>query len=281
MKNNILILGGGYIGTHLNKVLNTSNTVTILTKGEINYNNSYHFKKYLSNNSYDYVINCSGFCGKPNVDQAEIEKEKCWELNVTGPTSVNSICRELSIPYIHVSSGCIYTGYDKLWAEKDTPNFGVFNNTSSFYSKSKHAYELSNSNYGLTIRIRMPFDNDVKCNRSILYKLLKYNNIIDFRNSKTYIPDLCSFIQSYILQQNNNNDIINFVNPDALFTKEVVDLLTEAGKVNYKWNYVSMDDLDITAGRSNCVLSTTKLIENYNYTPLTETTAIRKALNLH
>tara|TARA_R110002126_G_scaffold280842_1_gene428411 strand:- start:109 stop:492 length:384 start_codon:yes stop_codon:yes gene_type:complete len=127
----------------------------------------------------------------------------------------------------------------------------------------------------------MPFDDDVTCNRSILYKLLKYNNIIDFRNSKTYIPDLCSFIQSYILQQNNNNDIINFVNPDALFTKEVVDLLTEAGKINYKWNYVSMNDLDITAARSNCVLSTTKLKENYNYTPLTETAAIRKALNLH
>lgn len=283
MSNNILILGNGYIGNHLYNTLAGTNKVSLISKKQVNYNSREEFQKYLELNPQyrdGVIINCSGFCGKPNVDQAEIKKEECWELNVIGPTCVNNVCREFNIPYIHISSGCIYTGYDKVWTEADTPNFGIFNKYSSFYSKSKHAYELANSEYGLTIRIRMPFDNNIKCKRSILHKILKYSDIIDFRNSKTYVPDLCKFIDAYITQKQYTNDIVNFVNPDALFTREVVDLLCQADLSNSKWRFVSMDDLPIKAERSNCIISHNKLINNYNFNPHSEIDAIKKVLQI-
>mgnify|MGYP003113759985 FL=1 len=283
MSKSILLLGKGYIGMHLYNALSNSNKVNILSKDQVNYSDRLTLLRYLTSTKKraNYIINCSGFCGSPNVDQAEIEKHKCWELNVTKPTVVNNVCRSLQIPYIHISSGCIYTGDEKLWSETDAPNFGMMNSNSSFYSKSKHAYEIANSEYGLTIRIRMPFDNDITSNRSILNKLLKYDDIIDFKNSKTYVPDLCKFIEQYIQQQQPAEpDVVNFVNPKALYTKEVVSLLKEAGMSNPEWKYVPMKDLHIRAERSNCELDITKLNEKYNYYPLSETEAIKKALQI-
>ena len=41
-----------------------------------------------------------------------------------------------------------------------------------------------------------------------------------------------------------------------------------------------MKDLHIMAERSNCELDSTKLNEKYNYYPLSETEAIKKALQI-
>ncbi len=273
----ILILGGGYTGTHLESSLKQDHDVTILRKAELNYNaGTDAFTSYLREHEYDYVINCSGFTGRPNVDQCEDEKPSCWDLNVTGPFRVNQSCRELSIPYIHISSGCIYTGYDKEYVEDDEPNFGMWSKQSSFYSKTKHAYEILCKDYGLTIRIRMPFDDDIESTRSVLHKLRKYDNLVDFVNSKTYLPDLCDFILLYINEGYTESDVINFVNPDALSTKDVADIMSKAGEGNSNWKFVDFDSLGTKANRSNCVLNIDKLKTKYNFTPKTE----REALNL-
>lgn len=275
---NVLILGGGYTGTILATTLKQEHDVTVLRQSELNYNDPDKLAVYLIKNGFDYVINCSGFTGRPNVDQCEDEKAACWKLNVTGPTKVNSCCKELKIPYIHISSGCIYTGYEKNWTEDDEPNFGLFSKESSFYSKSKHAYELASGDYGLTVRIRMPFDNDIDSPRSILYKLRKYNNLIDFKNSKTYIPDLCDFIMQYINEGHSGTDIINFVNPGALSTREIADILTKTDKGNPDWKFVDFETLNTKANRSNCVLDISKLKSNYNYRPKTEFEALNLVL---
>jgi len=95
------------------------------------------------------------------------------------------------------------------------------------------------------------------------------------------VPDLCKFIEQYIQQQQPAEpDVVNFVNPKALYTKEVVSLLKEAGMSNPEWKYVPMKDLHIRAERSNCELDITKLNEKYNYYPLSETEAIKKALQI-
>ena len=60
--------------------------------------------------------------GKPNVDEGELKKELCFELNTFGPLRVSNLCKTKNINYIHISSGCIYTGYDKCWEEDDEPN---------------------------------------------------------------------------------------------------------------------------------------------------------------
>lgn len=277
MKNNVLLIGKGYVGSKLNCVLNALNIDnTVINAATVNYHDVFELERYISSNKFNYVVNCAGFTGRPNVDQAEVEKELCWKLNVLVATNINKLCQRLQLPLIHISSGCIYTGYKKEWSELDPPNFGMYHDTSSFYSKSKHAYEL-NCNYGLTIRVRMPFDG-VKSERSYLSKILKYDNLVNFRNSKTYLPDLCNFIAHYIQYCDYTIDVLNFVNPEPLDTMEVIDIMKFMGHENRKWKFVEPYQLNTKANRSNCILDITKLTTQYNFIPKTETEAVRYAI---
>lgn len=273
----ILILGLGYTGTYLYNKLKTDHDVNIVAKDTLDYTDEVVIDTYLFEYKPDYVINCSGFTGRPNVDQCEDEKEGCWRLNVTAPSMINRLCKAHHIPYIHISSGCIFTGYDRSWTEKDKPNYGVFNNHSSFYSKSKHAYELASGDYGLTIRIRMLFDGEFT-DRSVLTKLLKYDKLINEVNSKTYIVDLVNFIAKYITDGRAENDIVNLVNPEPLDTEGVITILKQYGKDNPKWGFVKFEELGTKAGRSNCTMDVSKLKSKYGYEPMTETRALIDAM---
>lgn len=276
----ILILGRGYVGNNLIKYCNlTEDTIFILkSRNDLDYSNLSVLNKYILNNNITHVINCFGFTGRPNVDEGEFRKEECWYLNVMLPLEISKLCKSLNLQYIHISSGCIYSGYEKEYTEDDKPNFGLFD-TSSFYSKSKHAFEIFND-YGCTVRVRMPFCDKLN-ERSYLTKILKYNNLIDYKNSKTYIPELCEFINTIIKENRNCNDIgvINFVNPDAQSTKYIVGQMISSNLNNPKWSFVDIQELELAAPRSNCVLSIDKLKRLFpEFTISTEEQAISKAL---
>lgn len=292
----VLILGRGYVGSYIHKKLEevgndylsqTGVLVESVARREFDYVdiNLLDEKIYCSDFKiraffarYDYVINCSGFTGRPNVDQGEKEPGLCYELNTFAPLRVSNICQIRNINYIHISSGCIYTGYGKAWEEDDEPNFGLLNEESSTYSKSKHAYELA-SDYGLTLRVRMPFC-DTLHERSYLTKILNYDNLINLVNSKTYIPQLVDFIAHLITNEKEakEKDTVNFVQPNALSTDKVTEIMTDYNLQNSKWNWVPFEELGCIANRSNCVLSTDKLKEKYSFELLDEEVAIHQAL---
>ena len=260
----ILILGAGYIANHLNvRLLSDGHLVKMLNSKTTNYHDDKIFWRELNFDfDPDIVINCSGFTGRPNIDEAESKKSECWRLNVTSPLRCAELTTRQGKKYIHIGSGCIYTGYDKEYTEEDEPNFGLFDNESSFYSKSKHAFELLSQNLPITIiRIRMPISG-MHDERSYLSKIAKYDDLIDYKNSKTYIPDLCSFVS--ILASDKNNfeykyQIYNVVNPNPLSTSEVVELMRKYGKHNPNWKFVDIDSIPIIAGRSNCILDDSKV----------------------
>jgi len=278
MKKRVLICGNGYVGGYVFAQLskNTSLDVTLESKATLDYTDEYYLHDYLKEQRFDYLINAQGYTGRPNVDAAERDKEACWKYNVQVPVMFNTVCRELHVQPIHITSGCIFTGYDKAWSEADEPNFGVYNSKASFYSTSKHAFESVSDN-GITIRIRMPFCNTLN-ERSYLTKIHKYDDLISAVNSKTYIPELVDFIEQIIEDERKGHDIVHFTNPEPLETAGVVELMKEHGLENENWSWVDLKDLNLAAGRSNCILDTTKLKEEYGFTMLTETEALRKAL---
>lgn len=275
---NVLIIGAGYVGTELYYYCNNNNSFWLHSKNTLDYTDESVLRKFILNNSIDYVINCSGFTGRPNVDEGELRKEDCWDLNVRIPLKVSKTCKAFDIEYIHISSGCIFTGYDKEFAETDTPNFGLFND-SSFYSKSKHAFETLND-YGCTIRVRMPFCKNLH-DRSFITKIYKYNNLINYTNSKTYIPDLVRFIDKIIDSKIKTTSIgvINFVNSEAQDTAYLVERMKSHNLINKDWKFVPIESIDIKAPRSNCVLSLDKLKTLFpDFAILTEKEAIEDAL---
>ena len=282
MKKKILILGYGYVGGYLYNRLkqDKNNDVTIVKREFLDYTDSTKVEQWLKKEKdhYNYVINCSGFTGRPNVDEGEKKPKLCYELNTFTPLRISNLCKTYGINYIHISSGCIYTGYQKQFTEKDEPNFGLFDKESSTYSKSKHAFELGND-YGLIIRVRMPFCDQLR-DRSYLTKILKYNNLINQVNSKTYIPQLLDFIEHILKGEYNcrQKDIINFVQPNALAPDKVTAIMEEKGLANPDWKWVQFEDLNCTANRSNCVMSVKKLKQKYEFNIWDEEVAIEAAL---
>ena len=255
---NILVIGRGFIGTKLHAHLSErKRSVICISQKNVDYTNEHILVRYLKENSFSHVINCCGYTGTPNVDGCESNKDLCWQYNVTVANAIDRICAQNNIKCMHVSSGCIYTGYDKDYEETDTPNFGLFNAHSSFYSKSKHAFEtVYNKTNSAVLRIRMPFTS-LRENKNYLYKLLKYDNLISHKNSLTSVEDLCDFIHKFI--DAFIPGIYNVVNPNPLNAQEITTIMKKYAKVNVNWKFVDIKDLNIIAGRSNCVLSSNKL----------------------
>lgn len=263
----ILILGKGYVGSYLHKALTErALKVTALKKDEIDYTSPLALQRFLEKNinRFEVVINCSGYTGVPNVDACESNKETCWFWNVEVPHNIVLSANIFGLPVFNVSSGCIYSGYDKEYTELDIPNFGLYSNVSSYYSKSKHACETILKNlFAYTLRVRLPFDG-TRGRKNYLNKLLNYDNLINYKNSMTSIEDFEKFIFKLLfVYKQIPAGPINVCNEGAVDAEYVVNIMKKYNIVNPNWNFVDIDGINIVANRSNCVLDTAK-IKSYN-----------------
>jgi dTDP-4-dehydrorhamnose reductase len=262
----IVIIGKGYIGNYLSKYLikNPYFNIIHISKKDVDYTNPKIFEKFISeigNKEFvSHVINCSGYTGTPNVDSCEDHKEECFKYNVTVPLYITKVCNRLNIPIIHIGSGCIYSGYDKIYEENDPTNFGVDAYNSSFYSKTKDSFEKLSARMNRYIfRIRIPF-NSVAEPKNYLYKLLNYDSLISKQNSLTCVDDLLVFIKNFLLAETTiPHGIYNVVNRGSIDASTIVDMLKEEGLVNDNWKFVSVKDMNFRVERSNCILSTKKI----------------------
>lgn len=267
---NIVILGKGFVGNHLYNFLKTKNDLHVdhISRAQVDYFSEISLKKFLREMFHfphnDIVlINCSGYTGSPNVDACEINKETCFEYNTVLPVFLSNFCAEYKHYLINISSGCIYTGYDKEFTEEDTPNFGLYNNDSSFYSKTKHIAELLyDRSHTSTFRIRMPFCSYMHP-KNILTKIINYNNLISYKNSLTSLDELSLAIYTFLKNSffRNAPGIYNAVNPGGIDAEEIVQILSKHNIINKNWKFVKFEELNTKANRSNCVLSPCKLEE--------------------
>ena len=119
----ITLIGHGYVGKHIKKELEYQ---------KIDHQWISHCERIPA--ATTVIINAAGYTGSPNVDACEIYKQETINGNVIFPIQLEETNK--NIPIVHITSGCVYTGYkDNGWTEDDTPNF-TFNN-GSFYSGSK------------------------------------------------------------------------------------------------------------------------------------------------
>lgn len=263
MKDKILVLGKGFVGSNLVNYFKNNNIDHIaFSKKIFDYSDKEQFNNYISNTRFDIkcVINCSGYTGVPNVDACEENKELCKKLNVDDPLDVLDVCSKHDIPVIHVGSGCIYSGYDKAYEECDSPNFGLFDTHSSYYSKCKDLFEIQSRRFPCyVLRIRIPFSGEFRP-KNYFYKLLRYNNLINELNSVTSMTDFNVFVEKFIQKIHTlPYGFYNVVNPEPVKAEHVVYTLEKLGLKNNDWKYISLDELNTKANRSNCVLSTEKI----------------------
>lgn len=238
----IILIGHGYIGKAIKKELEIQNLEHVW----IRHSDPIPVGKRA-------IINATGFTGVPNVDACEIYKQETINGNVLYPLLLE---QSEKCPIVHISSGCVYTGYEKHYTELDEPNFDFSNG--SFYSGSKALEQkllepYMNKSY--LLRIRMPFSDDHDP-KNLFSKLARYEKLIDYENSLSYVPDVAKVAVEFA----NNHKVIpkglyNVCNPGSITIKEL------ANKLGFDKPWFTKEEFvkAVVAPRSNCVLNTVKL----------------------
>lgn len=266
----VITLGNGFIASHLPYEI----VKYRLTPNEED------MRAFIDEFKPDVVVNATGFCGRPNVDQCETNKTQTYMSNVVIPAMLADECFNRNIHLVHIGSGCIYFGdspravkpyasdrdyfpaKDTGWVETD------FANPKSYYSKTKYACDLLLGQMPnvTTLRIRMPISR-LNTERNFINKIRNYTQLIDIPNSVTFLDDLVGCIDWVI--DNSKTGIYHVVNPNPI---SAADVMREFQKhvPSHEFSVITEAQLDsmTVAKRSNCIINGDKLkSEGFEMTP--------------
>jgi len=268
----IYLLGGtGYVGQEFQAQLRARNIAyKNISRYEFDYNEPNRLYNALSIDKPEFLINCAGYTGKPNVDACELDKANCLRGNAVLPGIIADACKKLNIPWGHVSSGCIYTSSGQVWrsngwTEEDKPNFTFRSKGGcSWYSGTKGLGEEVLANYDNVYiwRLRIPFNN-INNPRNYLSKLMNYNTLLDATNSLSELNEFVSAcLDSYL--NKISYGIYNVTNPGKVTTKEVIELINKYKIVDKEFKFFKDESefMQVAAKtpRSNCVLDSSKIL---------------------
>jgi len=291
----ILLLGAsGYIGQAFARELQVRGEVfTALSRKELDYSRFDPLLKYLRETKPAFVLNAAGYTGKPNVDACEIAKADTLLGNTLLPQTIAQACAATSIPWGHVSSGCIYSGakialdnkvavekdlstpkYLELaeknpspirgYTETDTPNFSFREPPCSFYSGTKALAEEVIKGLGNSYiwRLRIPFDQ-YDNGRNYLTKIQRYAKVYDNVNSISHRED---FVRACLdlWKLRAPFGTYNVTNPGFVTTHQVVELIEKILKPGRSFEFWKNDAefyrVAAKTPRSNCVMDVSRLL---------------------
>lgn len=264
----IAILGAsGYIGKAFVRYY-TRNSIEFrkISRRECDYYNPRELKFLLKILKPQFLINCAGYTGKPNVDACEDHKAECLAANAYLPYSIGQACLEANVPWGHVASGCIYQGDNggKGFKETDPPNFSFRQNNCSFYSGTKAlSEELMGEQPCYQWRLRIPFD-EYDNHRNYIYKVLNYDTLLDVRNSLSHLGQFVHACHR-CLEDEVPCGVYNMTNGGSISTREVAELIGKHLKLDRQFKFFEDEDefmrLAAKTPRSSCVLDNSKALE--------------------
>ena len=279
-----LVFGSrGWIGGQIKTLLLADNHRVCETNARIQ--NREAVMATLDQHKPDFVINCAGVTGRPNVDWCEDNKQQTVRTNVIGTLSLIDCCFLKGIPITNFGTGCIFT-YDKDHAmgsgvgfkEGDQPNF-----IGSFYSRTKGYADQLYDIYPncLNLRIRMPISDDLSP-RNFVTKILKYARIVNIPNSLSILHDLLpisiemttavTFDKDGKFASRKYHGNYNFTNPGTMSHNQVVDLYIKIVDPKVSYTNFSLEDQAkiLKADRSNNELDMSKLKKAFPNLPSAE-----------
>lgn len=265
----IVVLGGsGYVGSSIvNLLANRGKEVRVLSRKDCDYYDPASLGDAIGN--AEFVINAAGYTGRPNVDACELHKHECLMGNSVLPGVVKEVCQSKKLPWIQISSGCIYTGTREDgtgFTETDAPNFSFRYNNCSFYSGTKALGEevLADAENCYILRLRIPFEN-LDNPRNFLTKLLRYERLLRATNSLTFLDEFAKSCL-YCAESRPEPGIYNVTNTGSVTTDEVVARLKSHGITDKGFQFFDSEaefmQKAAIAARSNCVMNNKKAVDS-------------------
>lgn len=269
MQKKWMIFGAtGWIGSKIIKLLIEQEQIIHTSKYRLEQRES--ITKEIDIFKPDYVINCAGATGRPNVDWCEDNKQITVRTNILGVLNLVDVCFLKNIPLTNIGTGCIFT-YDeehpvesgKGFKEEDKANF-----FGSFYSKTRAHLEPLIECYPnlLHLRFRMPISDDLNP-RNFIRKITQYEKVVNIPNSMTVLHDLLPI--AIEMTKRGCRGIYNFTNPGTISHNQILELYKKYIDPNFTWiNFTEKEQNQILkAKRSNNELDSSKLLQEFPNIP--------------
>jgi dTDP-4-dehydrorhamnose reductase len=194
---------------------------------------------------YNWIINCAGITGFPNVDACENIKYDTMKANAIFPICLQRYAELNGSRFAQFSSGCIYQG--NISNVMDEPNF--FGST---YSISKGLSDSFLKHISVVFRIRMPFTG-IHEPKNFLSKILRYSataKLYDGGSNSLSDHDEAITLACDLIEENVKNGPYNLVNSGITNMHEIADMLG----INPRWSTAEEFKTATVADRSNCTI---------------------------
>lgn len=235
----VLVVGRGWTGKKVFAELQSRNIDSTLVSSAESFS-------AIRTNEYQWVINCAGVTGSPNVDACEIDPDNTLSGNANFPIVLYREATEAHARLMHWSSGCIYQG--NIDSVDAPPNF-----FGSIYSISKGVSDKYLKDKAVVLRIRMPFSSVIEP-KNLMTKIVSYaatGKLYDAGQNSMTDHDEAVRVSIDMLLENVPNGAYNLVNSGSMDMHQIVEALQLQ---NVNW-YTKEEFLANTrCERSTCVI---------------------------
>lgn len=231
----VLVVGRGWTGRKVHKELLKRQIDASITSSK----EAIAAIKY---GRFDWVINCAGVTGIPNVDACEDHPDITMQGNASFPIILHRYAQQYMARFMHWSSGCIYEGkIESVWAH---PNF-----FGSIYSISKGVSDQYLKDKAVVIRIRMPFSS-VTEDKNFITKIMNYNKLYNSGQNSMTDHDEAVKVSIDLLLANTPDGPYNLVNSGSMDMVDIANILN----IQPKWFSKSEFLAHTKCIRSTCVI---------------------------
>jgi dTDP-4-dehydrorhamnose reductase len=204
MKKKILVTGAnGQLGLTFKELFEKNSKTcefTFMSKANLDISNTDDLKRVFESDKYDYCINCAAYT---NVDQAEIEQEKAFNINAEAVKGLAENCKKHNTTLIHISTDYVFDG-EQEHPYKESENTNPIN----IYGESKlrgerYIQEITNNYY--VIRASWLYSKYNKNFVKTIVNKLQKNMSLQIITTQTGTPTSCIDLSNFIYFLINNN----------------------------------------------------------------------------
>ena len=215
-------------------------------------------RAFFSKHTPDYCINCAAYT---QVDQAETERDKCFQINVTGVENLVAACSEVGCVFVHISTDFVFDGRKgSPYTIEDQPNPINVYGLSKY--KSEQVIQKGLERYFI-IRTSWVYSEYGKNFVKTMIRLSEERNQLQVVNDQfgapTYAGDLADFLIWLVTSGTEKYGTYHFANDGEISWFEFALEIFNIGGLSPKVDPVSSEQYKTPAKRpAYSVLSTDK-----------------------
>tara|TARA_B110000483_G_scaffold197320_1_gene235954 strand:- start:15518 stop:16378 length:861 start_codon:yes stop_codon:yes gene_type:complete len=203
---------------------------------------------FKSNYKIDYCINCAAYT---DVDRAESEVDKAFEINAQGPKNLALICHKFEAVLVHISTDFVFDGEKtEPYTEADIPNpvsvYGASKLKGEveiqkiiekyFIFRTSWLYSEHGNNFTKTMLRLAEIQDEI-------------NVVSDQLGSPTYAGDLAAVILKIINSKDINFGLYHYSNKGAASWFDFAKAIFEASNLKTKIIPIKTEDFVVAAKR--------------------------------